>query len=459
MHPTEWILNHNQEQIILQANKLTLFQQCKIIECVGSDNLHYLLFFHKDDFLTVQPLVEFDQASFLGHLEQKGSCIHAPSPLFSLLLPAATSLKIISADALLTKIKKQYSSIETALIYSYFDSYIPSEQLDIFLKEIFYTFRRDGKLLAAYRLGIVLLSRGYQKEWLRSAIEHADYAHAKNHFQSPLITLMTTDPLYVEQQLFSSNNYTQLLELYQEQNRVIDSLILYINVFIKRPSPTEYKNLITVLNNTFTNDEILSFLRSLLPVVSTETGLHQDVYHRLIKNKETDAAVGLLFHYPFPLSKKDIRDLPELLNHLSISTLELSLQSITQRLLPLVRESPQTFEKIICATLPNLLNRHTLADIYTHLKLNEEISEIPSLSKISDMYHLVEDAENQLKLGMYYYDLGQYEKAIECFSWEMELHSNQVEPIQWLAKAYQKVGKHKEVETYHNLLKQMKHSS
>ncbi|KMJ56196.1 hypothetical protein AB685_23170, partial [Bacillus sp. LL01] len=91
MQPTEWILNHNQEQIILQANKLTLFQQCKIIECVGSDNLHYLLFFHKDDFLTVQPLVEFDQASFLGHLEQKGSCIHAPSPLFSLLLPAAIS--------------------------------------------------------------------------------------------------------------------------------------------------------------------------------------------------------------------------------------------------------------------------------------------------------------------------------------------------------------------------------
>ena len=38
------------------------------------------------------------------------------------------------------------------------------------------------------------------------------------------------------------------------------------------------------------------------------------------------------------------------------------------------------------------------------------------------MTELVEDPDHMMELGQYYAEFKQYDEAIECFSWEMELY-------------------------------------
>ncbi|WP_100374491.1 hypothetical protein [Bacillus sp. FJAT-45037] len=459
MQPTEWTLHNNNQQIKLLAHKITIFQQCKVVECSGANNLRYSLFFYKNKFLTIQPLVTGDRSSFLGLLKQKGHCINAPSPIISLLLSDSSSVKIDSINQLLSKITKQYSLLDSSLILSYFDSYIPQEQLNTRLKEAFFSYRRDGKLLGAFRLAKLLLTRGYKDTWVTSAIKHADYSDSKAHFQAPLSKLLETEPLYAEQQSFSHNYYETLLTLYQQQNRIIDPLIIYVKKFREDPTPSACEELIKGLTTHLSAKEALLIQQSLLSHVPPTSGLHQHVYQQLMNDHNYNGAADVLFNYSFSLSEKEAAKLLELFTHVSLSKISPSLQAISERLLPFAHQSPQTFEHIIKATLPDLLDRYSLADIHTHFQESSEVDQLPIISKIQEMVHLMDDTDNQLTLGKLYFDFQQYEKAIECFSWEMELRPQQTEPIQWLVKTYQKMGKLEEVESYNNLLIQMKQSS
>ncbi|WP_332697784.1 tetratricopeptide repeat protein [Halalkalibacter lacteus] len=461
MHPTEWTLIKNKEHITLQAQKLTLFQQCKVVECTGSNDLQYLLFFYKDHFLTVQPLIEFKPTSFLGHIEKHGYDIHAPNPLFSRLLPPLSTVKIRTINHLLATIKKDYSLEETALIFSYFDSYMSAEKLETSLKEFFFTYRRNGKLMAAYRLAKILLARGYNQSWIIATTEHLDYANAAIHFEAPLSTLLSSDPIYVEQLSFFDlrTNYNLLVTLYDQQNRMNDSIIIHTTKWLNQPTALSYPKFVQEITKHFEEDEVLLFLRSFLTYVSPKSGLHQDVYQRLIRKQDYKNALNLLFTHSFSLSNTETNEFSDILEHNSLSHLDLSLTVISERLIPLLSKQPIKLDKILRSALPQLLKHHSLPDIHKWLQQIQFHTELPVMKKINNMFKLMDDPDNQLELGFHYFDLNQYEKAIECFSWEMELHPNQIEPIKWLAKTYRKIGKHEEVETYHNLLSQIQRSS
>ncbi|MFC0471499.1 hypothetical protein ACFFHM_13605 [Halalkalibacter kiskunsagensis] len=462
MQPTEWtLLSKDKEQISLQAHKLTFFQQCKLVECIDSNNSHYLLFFYKDHFLTVQPLKDFTRNSFLGNAEKHGVFIYAPNPLFSRLLPPLSTVKISPIRQLMTTIKKDYSLEETALITSYFDSYLSADTLESFLKECFFTYRRNGKLRAAYRLAMILRSRGYNRNWITSTTEHLDYASAANYFKAPLSKLLSSDPIYVEQQCFLNlnKNYDLLVTLYTHQNRLNDLLFIRIAKWLNQPTAVTYPKLVQDLTEYFEHDEVLQFLLSFLPHTSPKSGLHQDVYQRLIKKQDYKNAITLLFAYSFSLSDNEMDELSDLIDYNFLSHLTLSITSISERLFPLVGKRPLLFEKILRSTLPQLLKQHSLSEIHSWLQQFQFNDEIPVRNKINNMFNIMDDPDNQLELGMHYFDLHQYEQAIDCFSWEMELHPNEVEPIKWLAKTYRKIGKLEEVETYHNLLSQIQRSS
>jgi uncharacterized protein HemY len=54
-------------------------------------------------------------------------------------------------------------------------------------------------------------------------------------------------------------------------------------------------------------------------------------------------------------------------------------------------------------------------------------------------------------LGELYVEFGQYEKAIECFSWEMELKPTNTKPLQWLSKIYREMGMNHEADAFREL--------
>ncbi len=464
----EWtLMTDKKKKVKVQPKKLTLFQQCTLVECVedGTDT-RYLLFFYKNDFVTAQPMKEHEPGSFLAKVEESGIHLDAPSPLFSLLVHPTLSLQIIPLNQLLSQIKRKYSLEETALIFSYFDSYMSPEKLNKLLKDFFFSYRRNGQLAAAYRLAMMLLTRGYEQSWVLATIKHPDYAKAAKLYQSAPSTLLASDPLFVEQQCFLTFETVEsqelLLSIYTEQKNVFNTLLLHINHWTTNPTSHTYPDFAYVLSEHLQEDDVLACLYSLMKTAPMTSGLHQDVYARLIQKQQYQQAVQLLLTYSFPLSSEQQKQLPALFEHFSIDQFDSNspIKSITLRVFPLLKDEPLILERLIRSALPSFFQSDDLADIQAWLNENNQTSiQLPIMKKLNEMVTLLDEPDKQMTLGYHYYELEQYEKAIDCFSWEMELQPSQPEPLRWLAKSYQKMGKIDEAKTYHQLLTQLQRSS
>lgn len=460
-----WTLMDKKKKTIIHPHKLTLFQQCKLVECHEElTGTRYLLFFYKNDFLTARPMKEHEPTSFLAQAETRGIPINAPSPLFSLLVHPTLSLQVIPFNQLLSQAKRKYTLEETALIFSYFDSYIPHEKLDKLLKDLFFSYRRNGQLAAAYRLATLLLSRGYNQSWVESTTKQPDYAKAAKRYQAAPLTLLATDPLYVEQQCFldyqTKENHELLLTLYTEQKNNLNTLILKINKWVKKPSQKTLPDLTHALSTHLKEEDVLSCLLSLLKTVPVTSGLHQDVYNRLIQKQEHQHAIQMLLAYSFTLSPEQQKQLPTIFEHFSIDNINGPLKNNSERIFALLKDQPLVLERLIRSFLPSLFKSHDLSDIQAWLKeVNQASVQLPIMKKLNEMASLIDEPDKQMALGHHYYELEQYEKAIDCFSWEMELQPNQPEPLQWLAKSYQNMGKIDEAKTYQQLLTQLQRSS
>jgi len=296
---------------------------------------------------------------------------------------------------------------------------------------------------------------------LISTIKHPDYANVSKTYQASLSTLLSTDPIFVEQQCFLQLPiyHNLLMTLYSKQKRSTDAIIILTNQWLTHQNALTYSDLIQLLSTDMADSDVLSFLRSLLPFATTHIGFYQDVYKRLIHQKDYQGAAELLFSYSFPLSDTETDLFQKIVEHVSLLSLDLSLAVISERLFPLLKNHPLTVGKTLQTALPKLLRQHSLPDIHKWLQPIQLQGELPIVKKVNEMIVLMNDSDQQLKLGIHYFELKQYEQAIECFNWEMELHPNQLEPIQWLAKTYRKLGKLEEVKTYDTLMSQIQRSS
>ncbi|NEU30482.1 hypothetical protein GN156_06755 [bacterium LRH843] len=458
----EWTLKDKKKTWVIHPIKLSLFQQCTLVECEEeSIGTRYMLFFYKNTFITAQPLVEYIPTSFLAKVETSGIHLHAQSPLLSLL--PTSSLDIIPFNQLLSQLKRSYTAEETALIFSYFDSYIPHDKLEKILKDLFYSYRRNGQLIAAYRLAAILLSRGYAHDWVQSITKQLDYSAIAKRYQIALQDLLSSEPIYVEQKCFLTyqkpESYKLLQSIYAEQQNVCNTLILMLHKWIVAPTKLGYKELTHTLSVHFEQEDVLSCLTSLLSVAPITSGLHQDVYHRLIEKRDYQQAIQFLFTHPFSLSPEEQNQLPSILEQLEINELSLPIKDMSKHLFDLLKGQPLILDQLIRKALPSLLENDNIQDIQTWLKESHVSNHLPIMKKLNTMVDLLDEPDMQLKLGQCYYELEQYEKAIECFSWEMELHPNDYEPVQWITKSYQKMGNIHEAKTYQQLLIQLQRSS
>jgi len=74
------------------------------------------------------------------------------------------------------------------------------------------------------------------------------------------------------------------------------------------------------------------------------------------------------------------------------------------------------------------------------------------IQKIKAMTALVENPDRMMDLGDFYAEFKQYDKAIDCFAWEMELQPQNPSPIRKISKMYQAKGLVKEASAYQQIL-------
>jgi tetratricopeptide (TPR) repeat protein len=128
---------------------------------------------------------------------------------------------------------------------------------------------------------------------------------------------------------------------------------------------------------------------------------------------------------------------------------------VIQRLL-LKGDNNQSEQKLI-QLIGKLLETYDLQAVHEKLlPIQKSVPHSPVMQKMNKMITLLEDPDQMMELGRYYAEFKQYDEAIECFSWEMELHPNDPAPVSQLSKMYQKKGMVNEATAYQQLYTQLK---
>ncbi|MBP3952723.1 bacterial transcriptional activator domain-containing protein [Bacillus suaedae] len=458
---TEWTLFDRNEKHIVQPTKLIWFQQCKVVECVSETNTRYRLFFYKNEFLTAREWKKAEPSTFLAVAEKKGVHFEGASSLISMLLEPVSKLEMIPFNQLLANLKKNYSIQETALIFSYFDAYLSAAKLDRLLKDFHIAYRRNGQLALAYHLAITLYAAGYKESWVKDVTKHLDYAKVTKLYKTDQDQLLTINPIYAEQKAFTKHASTPskliLSTIYKNESRHVDAIALALSGWSKKPY--SFVDLLEELSLHLSKEEVIQCLLPLCAQVDPATTLHENVYQLLLEQQHSEQALNFLLTYSFPLTEQQKQQFPSLIKSVDLSTISVPPTILLERIL-LLDKQPILLDQVIQTVLPYLNKSLGLQQLLIWLeKQLAETTELASYQKLKRIQMLIDEPEQQFELGKLYYELNDFERAIDCFVWETELAPQSQEPLRWLIKAYQQAGKQDDALAYQQLMTQLQRTS
>ncbi|MFL6562189.1 MAG: hypothetical protein ACJ8MO_39580, partial [Bacillus sp. (in: firmicutes)] len=123
------------------------------------------------------------------------------------------------------------------------------------------------------------------------------------------------------------------------------------------------------------------------------------------------------------------------------------------------QEKIKHYEKMVFQIAEILLKEDDLKTVHEKLiPIQKVIPGLEVIRKISEMVGLLENPDRMMDLGDYYAEFKQYDQAIECFFWEMELQPQNPSPVRKISKMYQSKGMVKEAAAYQKVFTQLKSS-
>lgn len=461
MTKDQFLLYDKKQPIRLHLSRMTVYSQSKIIEAFTENNEVYYLFFFKDNYLTARKATRLKLNSHIAKALKYGIIFHHPHPLINSLYSSCSPLKSLSFDQLMKKLETQYTPQEKALVLTYFESFTPQKELFKHIQNIFYQYRRNGQLFEGYKIIQVLLDFTPDHSWVKplaGSLTYKKYADLYKDFSGELFT---KDLIFVEKSLFlQKENYPsfqQLKSILSNESRWIDLISLSIYKFSLSPSIDTYQELLQLLEEHLENEDITDVLADLTLSITNFPELYLDLIERFFKLNKVEEAISLMTEQSLELNTLQVRTLENLLENLNLDDSNVQIEKINYILLPLFKSEPQKLEKILRKCVTQLLKSKDINYIKDWLTPQRESQHsLPIIEIVNKMQILSEDPNQQQLLGEFYYQFNQFDKAIECFSWEMELNNTDPKPVQWLSKIYQMIGMKDEYKAYQQLYIEMK---
>jgi hypothetical protein len=453
----QFLLFDKKQPTRLYINRMTIYLQSKIIEAFNENNEVYYLFFYKDNFLTSQKATQLKVDSHIVKAFKNGIIFDNPHPLINTLYSSCSPLKCLSFDQLLKKLENHFTPQETALILTFFESFIPKKVLFKHIQNIFYQYRRNGQLLAGYKILRILIEFDPTDTWakpLATSLAYNKYADLYNQFSN---NLLKEDPISAEKLLYlqkeiDNQAYPQLESILTNDSRWIDLIALLIYKFSVTPSNDHYHALLRLLEEHLNSEEIAGILKDLSVSLPNNHQLYKDLLERFLKLNQAEEALSFLTEHCTELSAPQTDHLESILEKINLEASHVQIEKLNHILLPLFKSEPKKLDKILqkCVTL--LLKNNDLKFIKEWLAPLKACQQtLPIIDNVDKIVALSDDPNQQLLLGEFYYQFNQFDKAIECFSWEMELNSTDPKPVQWLSKIYQTIGMEAEYKAYQQL--------
>ncbi|RDI37935.1 hypothetical protein [Falsibacillus pallidus] len=453
------LYDHHKE-IQLQPQNAAFYLQGEIIEAISGDNELYYLFFYKSRFLTAKKAKRVARLSYIEQAYKKGIVIQSPHPLIHSLITSNHPCQINSFQPLLRKLDTLYTPQEKAFILTFFESVIPKKQLFEELKSIYYTYRRNGQMYLGYQIVRILMNFAPKHSLVKELAHNIMFNKFANLYNEKPENLMAKDQLAAENMLFSQKDvdpyFEQLAAILEKESRWIELTALYIYKLTSIPSADHYSNLINLLQQHFTENETIDILEKLSFQIPSYLPLQKDLFKRYLQSHHIDGVFRMVNNHEFTLDSSQVQLLGDVLEQMDPETHSIQPETLQTLLKSVIHLHPEKSEQLLNKFVITLLKTNDLVYMKEWLKPLKENNEMPRIFKTIDTMHQISDDLDQMQtLGKMYYEFKQLDKALECFSWEMELEPADPHPVQWVSKIYREKGMIQESEAYRDLCVQL----
>ncbi|WP_157967344.1 MULTISPECIES: hypothetical protein [Paraliobacillus] len=447
-------LQSNKKTINVTVKQLYLYKQSKVMEAFDEHNNYYYLVFYKDTYMNG---MKTDHIKLNSHIHQaftSGIRIDAEHPIIHH-LTKNEKLPLIRFNQLYKKVQQDYSPIETALIFTFFDSFTAEGSATQLLKKTFYDFRRNGKMLKAFQVLKLLAAHDQKNQFAKDMLENMQFQRYATQYQD-YEQLVKIDPLYLESSCFTNleNKIAlhYLLMLLHTENRWIDTLIIRTHLLKNKFEEMQWNALEQSLK-TFTINEQITLLFDIYQS-SQHADIEKALTNKLIGSSHHNDLVVFIMEHNYQPQENQLDQIVDHLTQADPKVISSYFNHSNQQLVQLSKHlTAKQIETLITPFIKTFLEDYSISEVRKWFTPFHEVEHHFSIEQtLTKMNNLQDDPDNQFLLGELYIKFNQFEKAIDCFKWEIELSPNSTQAIQALANLYKQLGNHTEAKTYQNLL-------
>lgn len=457
MNQGQFLLYDHNTQINLKPERVAFYLQGQILEAFSEKNEVYYLFFYKDQFLTAAKAKKLRRQSYIEHAFKEGMVFKSPHPLVDILPSSNHPCQKISFHPLLEKLDKQYSPQEKAVILTFFESFIPKKRLYKEITSVYYEHRRNGQYFSAYRIIQILMDFAPNNSMVKSLATDMSFKKYAVLYNQKSEELFAKDPVFAEKMLYSQKendkDFHQLVELLEQESRWMDLIALHIHRLTFTPSYGCYAHLLRLLDQHVNENEALYVLEKLSSQLPNFFPLQKDLLNKYIETHNVNKVFHFIQNHDFKVhDSSTVHTIGAMLEELDLDTPIVNPEVLPTLLKQYIDLFPEKAEKLLNKFVISLMKTHELSHIQEWLKpLKGNHKNLQIFGKINTMQRINEDPDEMQTLGELYYEFRQLDKAIECFSWEMELNPTHPKPPQWLSKVYRDKGMNDEADAYQQL--------
>ncbi|MBB6446340.1 hypothetical protein [Bacillus benzoevorans] len=450
------MLNDHRKAIPLQPVKVIFYLQGEMIEAISENREIYYLFFYKYRFLTAVKAKRIKLQSYIEQAFKQGMVFDAPHPLIDKLLSTRHEFHSLSFQQLVNKLELHYTPQEQAHILTLFESFFPKKQLFAEILSHYYEYRRNGQLALGYQIIRILMDFAPKQSLVKSFVNDVHFHKYAVLYKDKSAKVLAADPIFAEKVFYTNKENEQdfklLTAFLEKKSRWMDLTALFISERNTSLSIDEYHYLSHLLELHFNEEEKMFILEHLSLQYPAFLPLKQDLFNQYIRAEKIGKLLGLLNDPDISLSKSQLQALERMLEQSDTSVYPhepVVLQKMVNRLMNLL---PEKTEILLKQSVTVLLKTKEPAAIKSWISpLINKTGDLLIFDKIEKMVNLSASLNDMQTLGELYFEFRQFEKAIECFGWEMELKPSDPKPLQWLARVYHEMGQEQESEVYQQL--------
>lgn len=434
---------YQKKKVRLRVVQLTAYKQMKIVETHGKNGHTYYLFCYKNHFINVKKTATVHLHSFLARALREGLTFSTDHVLTNIFLQSKTAYPLITNNQMVDKLKKQFSATERLYILAMFDNYIQPQKIQTLCKESFYQYRRNGQLKKAFQIVLHYYNALPSDSFANDMLQHTDFQKYKTLYADiEQLAASWSDPLYLENYIFDHhfpNSFIKpLFDQYGIEERSFDQILLY---YCQHDSLQDKLSFDQLSFAAYADKIQVSFWSELLP----SHRFTRKLMEQLLSLGAYDAILDYFLQTEEQPIELDLLD--QAVPHISADFLAKRYQQILPLITSLYEDHHQ-LDQLLKHLVKKLLSSTELSDLLACIDHNE----LPTVQKLRKIKQLTDNPDQQFVLGEIYYELGQYDKAIACFEWEMELAPDDTSPIQYLYKSHLANGDKEKAQTYQQLL-------